>query len=180
MNYRDQIRNEYFEWLYNYICGRKFNNRISFRKLFMLLHSIDFDFYIPDDSNRTIDGVNLRNRFANYMHDEEISNVLDEPCSVLEMMLALAIRCEETIMDNPEYGDRTVQWFWNMLTNLNLNRFSDDVFNEDIARDRIYNFIERKYEPDGKGGLFYIRNCPTDLRTVDIWTQLCWYLDNYN
>ena len=96
------------------------------------------------------------------------------------MILALAIRCEETIMDNPDYGDRTGQWFWGMLSNLGLARMTDDVFNEKIAIARIYDFMERRYEPDGRGGLFYIRNCPEDLRNVEIWTQLCWYLDNFN
>ena len=39
-------------------------------------------------------------------------------CSVLEMMVALAICCEETYMDNPNIGNRTGQWFWNMVKNI--------------------------------------------------------------
>lgn len=180
MTYKDQIENEYFEWLYNYACKGKISERISYRKLFMLLHDIDFDFYIREDVNRAVDGIDLRNRFATIKGDPEISDILDDSCSVLEMILALAIRCEETIMDNPEYGDRTGQWFWGMLSNLGLARMTDDVFNKKIATARIYDFMERRYEPDGRGGLFYIRNCPEDLRNIEIWTQLCWYLDNFN
>ena len=42
-----------------------------------------------------------------------ISAYLDnKTCSVLEMMIALAIRCEEHIMDDPDVGNRTGQWFW--------------------------------------------------------------------
>ena len=163
MSYEDQIKNEYFEWLYDYACKGKVNNRISYRKLFMLLHSID-----------------LRNRFATIKKDPEITDILDEPCSVLEMILALAIRCEETIMDNPKYGDRTGQWFWSMLSNLGLSMMTDDNYDEKIATKIIYDFMERRYQPDGKGGLFYIRDCPQDLRDVEIWMQLCWYLDKFN
>lgn len=180
MSYEDQIKNEYFEWLYDYACKGKVNNRISYRKLFMLLHNIDFDFYIRNDVNRAMDGIDLRNRFATIKKDPDITDILDEPCSVLEMILALAIRCEETIMDNPKYGDRTGQWFWNMLSNLGLSMMTDDNFDEKIATKIIYDFMERRYRPDGKGGLFYIRDCPQDLRDVEIWMQLCWYLDKFN
>ena len=177
--YERSIKNEYFEWLYNYVCKGRVNNRISYRKLFKLMHSIDFDFYIHDDVNRALDGIDLRNRFATVSNNEDASNILDDPCSVLEMILALAIRCEETIMDDPRYGDRTSQWFWDMLSNLGLNRMTDEHYNEKYAIQRIYNFLERQYSPDGKGGLFYIRDCPEDLRNIEIWTQLNWYLDNF-
>ena len=39
-------------------------------------------------------------------------------------------------------------------------------------------FNRREYSPDGRGGLFVVRNTSEDLRDVDIWSQLCWYLDN--
>ncbi len=186
MTYVNQIKNNYFEWLYNYACKGRINNRISYRKLFMLLHSIDFDFYIKDDVNRAIDGIDLRNRFAAETRLDDpydknyVTDVLDDPCSVLEMILALAIRCEETIMDNPEYGDRTGQWFWSMLSNLGLSMMTDDNFNKQEATKHIYDFMERRYSPDGRGGLFYIRDCKYDLRDIEIWTQLCWYLNNFN
>ena len=78
MTYKDQIENEYFEWLYNYACKGKINERISYRKLFMLLHDIDFDFYIREDVNRAVDGIDLRNRFATIKGDPEISDILDD------------------------------------------------------------------------------------------------------
>lgn len=178
-SYEKMIRDEYFEWLYNYACKGRINNRISYRKLFILMYNITFDFYMHNDMNRAIDGEDLRYRFAIKKGNEDIVNILDDPCSVLEMILALAIRCEETIMDDPRYGDRTTQWFWDMLSNLGLNRMTDDNFNEKIAVKRIYDFMERQYSPDGKGGLFYIKGCKDDLRKVEIWTQLCWYLNMF-
>ena len=39
-------------------------------------------------------------------------------------------------------------------------------------------FMDRQYEANGEGGLFTIRNVGVDLTKVDIWTQLCWYLDS--
>lgn len=177
MTYQDQVKNRYFEWLYNYACKGRINDRVSFRKLFMNLHDTQFDFYIRNDMYRAMDGVNLRYRFATVIGDSGAFDILDEPCSVLEMMLALAIRTEETIMDDPRYGDRTQQWFWEMLSNIGISRMTDDVYDKQFVNDKIYNFLERRYDEDGKGGLFYIRGIDQDLREIEIWTQLCWYLD---
>lgn len=178
--YENQVKSRYFEWLYNYVCKGRINNAISYRKLFELLHDTEFTFYIPNDVNRARDGVDLRYRFATIMDDEQVMDVLDGPCSVLEMILALAIRCEETIMDDTRYGDRTSQWFWGMLSNLGIGFMTDERFDKDIANEKIYDFLEKRYDPDGKGGLFYIRGCKEDLREVEIWTQLCWYLENFS
>ena len=96
---------------------------------------------------------------------------------MLEMMLALAIRCEETIMDDPSKGDRTRQWFWGMINNLGLGAMTDNVFDRKEVKYIVDNFLNHKYERNGKGGLFTVRNIKRDLRRVDIWCQLCWYLD---
>ena len=81
-------------------------------------------------------------------------------------------------MDDPEIGDRTGQWFWGMIVNLGLGSMTDNRYDEDFVTETIERFLDRDYEPDGKGGLFTVRNCDRDLRYVEIWYQLCWYLDN--
>jgi hypothetical protein len=93
------------------------------------------------------------------------------------MMIALAIRCED-FMDNPSIGDRMPQWFWGMITSLGLGSMTDDNFDRDYIDDVIDVFLDRNYAPNGKGGLFTIRNCKDDLRYVEIWYQLCWYLNS--
>lgn len=164
---------EYFEWLCDIVCRDRFAKEISYRSLLAHLHRVEFTFIIPRDSNRAEDGVDLRYRFAR----ADADRYLRGPCSVLEMLLALAIRCEENIMDDPLKGDRTGQWFWMMVNNLGLGGMTDDRYDEDYVDDRVSTFLYREYDPDGRGGLFRIRNCPHDLRGVEIWYQLCWYLD---
>ena len=148
----------------------------------MHLHNTEFRYVIPRDQNRADDGIDLRYRFAMEKDSEcpvdVIMDILDGPCSVLEMMVALAIRCEETIMDDASIGDRTSQWFWGMINNLGLGSMVDDRFDRKIFERVIERFLEREYSPDGKGGLFRIRDCHRDLRDVEIWYQLCWYLDS--
>ena len=179
MSFEDEIINEYFDWLYNYVCKGRSHDKVSYTKLFECLHQIEFTYLIPKDANRAGDGIDLRYRFAMLKDDVGIVDILDGPCSVLEMMVALAIRCEETIMDNTGYGDRTGQWFWDMMNNLGIGMMNNDIFEAEIVEDIIHNFLNRCYEPDGKGGLFYIRGCEDDLRDIEIWVQLCWYLDNF-
>lgn len=179
MSFKNSVRNDYFEWLYDYVCKGRANHNVSYKRLFEYLYEVEFIYLIPNDINRASDGINLRYRFATIIDDESILDVLDGPCSVLEMLVALAIRCEETIMDNTQYGDRTGQWFWSMLFNLGIDGMTDDIFDIEYVEERIYTFLDREYEPDGRGGLFYIRNCDEDLRNVEIWTQLCWYLNTF-
>lgn len=175
----DAINNAYFEWMYDLVCKDRFGNDISYRKLLMRLHSIEFIYTIRKDKSRAEDGTNLRYRFPyESMGIDDIVRYIDSPCSVLEMILALAIRCEETIMDNPHYGDRTGQWFWTMITSLGLGSMEDSRFDRNYVDDVIYKFLNHQYEPNGKGSLFTIRNCKDDLRNVEIWCQMCWFLDS--
>ena len=81
-------------------------------------------------------------------------------------------------MDNPQYGDRTTQWFWGMINNLGLGHMFNEYFDRDEARYIVNRFLDREYEPNGKGGLFTVRNGTSDLRDVEIWDQLNWYLND--
>ena len=118
---QDRIINEYFEWLFSLVCGEEYSKQFSYRKLLTRLHDTEFRYSIPRDRNRADDGIDLRSRFTwTKYRNYELLCFLDGPCSVLEMMIALAIRCEENIMDDPNIGDRTAQWFWGMVVNLGL------------------------------------------------------------
>lgn len=176
-----EIHEEYREWLIEIIHKDRNTLRISYDKLLKRLYHTDFIFLIPKDQNRAEDGEALRYRFAlakhREMRPETIMDLLEGPCSILEMMVALAIRCEEDIMDDPNIGDRTGQWFWGMIVNLGLGSMRDDRYDEEYVDMVLDRFLNLDYEPDGRGGLFFVRHCDRDLRDVEIWHQLCWYLD---
>lgn len=176
--HENNVTIDYFDWMYNLVCRNRYSKNISFKKVFSYLNDTKFTYSIRMDLNRAKDGTELRRRYAN---EFKIANIYDRicgPCSVLEMMIALAIRCEETIMDDENFGDRTDQWFWDMMKNLGLGHMDDDEFDEEYVSDVITRFLNRDYEPNGRGGLFFVRNCDIDLRDVEIWIQMLWYLDN--
>lgn len=174
---RDDVNNEYFEWLVGIIRNTTKDNPCSYDKLLTHLHNTRFRYSIKRDYNREKDGLDLRYCFALDTHCEDAGIYLDGPCSVFEMMVALALRCEETIMSNSEYGDRTGQWFWQMVVSMGLGPMRDELYDKNVVTYAIERFLNRDYEPNGKGGLFTIRYRKRDMRTVEIWTQLQWYLD---
>lgn len=168
------INNEYFDWLCQ-IVDNRFHG-----KLLKRLHEIDFEYIIPMDGNRAEDGIELRYRFG-YEHSYDqplIARYLDNrPCSVLEMMIALALRCEGDIMSNGEAGDQTYIWFWGMIRSLGLDEETDKCYDEIYIDDVIDRFLKRQYKRNGQGGLFTIEHCEHDMRSVEIWYQMCWYMD---
>lgn len=176
MKNKYQVKSDYFEWLYDLMCEGRFANTITYRKLFTYLHDTEFTYFVPYDENRAKDGISLRYRYCIYHECEALECYLDGPCSVLEMMVALAIRCEERIMADPEKGDRTAQWFWEMISSLGLSSMTDYNFNERFVNDVIRKFLNREYMPNGKGGLFTIRGWDRDARDAEIWHQLMAYL----
>lgn len=160
------------------MCGERFAESISYRRLLTFLHDVEFVYFVPYDENRAAEGIALRYRFC-LLHDcRELEWCLDGPCSVLEMILAVAIRCEENIMDDPSMGDRTSQWFWNMITNMGLGGMYDTNYDEQLVIDVVDRFLRREYEPDGRGGLFRVRNWDRDMRDAEIWHQLMAYINS--
>lgn len=173
-----ELNEEYFNWMYQLVFANE--KRRSYRKLLKYLNSVEFTYILDFDSNRAEDGMDLRYRFG-YEHDYNgpmIAAYLDDrPCSVLEMMVALANRCEEQIMDDPHAGCRRGQWFFSMLASLGLSGMNDENFVRSDAEKIVSRFLSRQYARNGEGGLFTV-NSRHDMRSVEIWYQLNWYLDS--
>lgn len=176
------LRLRYYEWLISKIYSN--DPDLPYNQLFWSLFNTQFIYTLDMDKNREVDGLNLRYQFASNVgiSDNVIDIAVDHPCSMLEMMIALAIKCEY-IMDDDSEGDRTSQWFWCMIQNLGLGRMTDDNFDEHIYTDIMNRFVNREYDSDGKGGLFTIntnRNIGlVDARNIDIWYQAMFFLDDY-
>lgn len=174
-----RITDEYFRWMMRKVVSKDRNPR-NYRKVLTLLFQSQFQVINQFDENRALDGENLRYQFGvdhGYL-DAVIANELDNrPCSVLELMVALAIRCENQFAYDPKYGDRTPIWFWGMIDSLGLSSMTDDLYNEQYARYVVDRFIALDYKPNGEGGLFTIKDPSKDLRHVQIWYQMCAYLN---
>lgn len=176
---QNELTNAYFAWMYQLVFPDR--NDISYRRLLMYLNNVTFYPVLDMDENRVQDGEDLRYRFGyeNRHIDPGIGTLLDcRPCSVLEMMVALALRIEESIMADPQMGNRIPHWFFEMLRSLGLDDMTDEMFDRRRVTNIIRNFLERKYAADGKGGLFTIPDSVRDMRNAEIWYQANWYLDS--
>lgn len=155
-----------------------FGGDMAYTRLLTELHRIPFRYSIPMDGNREADGINLRYRFGYECGYEDyiIAEYLDTaPCSVLEMMAALSIRCEE-IMERADNQNLTGEWFRSMLVSLGLNGMNNARFDISTVQEIVSRFLDRGYSRNGKGGLFTVaRKC--DMRSVEIWYQMQYWLD---
>ena len=168
---------KYLNWLCDFVCDKR--SKKAFSKLLYILYETDFYAVLDRDNNRVADGLELRRRFLEengYDVSLEDNIFQDKRCSVLELMVALAIRCEDNLMTNPDIGDRTSKWFWVMLHNLRLDGMTDNTIDENEVNYILTVFIDRQYDYDGWGGLFTVQNPRRDMREVEIWYQMCWYL----
>jgi hypothetical protein len=166
----------YIEWLYKKAIGALGvkNPSRTYWHLARQLYRWKFEWFVRNDDNRGEDGKCLRNDFIfDYdIQDLEI-NWLQLDCSMLEMFIALADRA--AFESSMEAGD----WFWIFMENLGLKEHSDRNFDQDSAEaideacDRV---INRKYQRNGAGGLFPLRNAERDQRKVELWYQLAAYL----
>lgn len=176
------VKAEYFNWL----CEMVHIDSHECWNMAKDLHSIEFTWSIPMDENRAMDGVELREDFFrdNLHIDSGYLDYMDEPCSVLEMFIALAKRIN-FLMDDPyEYRSRVSDYFWEIVHNLSLDEYTDDVYyscNGNYDLNLIIDcLLNREYEWNGVGGMFPLRHTVSDQTEVEIWSQMQEYLEeNY-
>ena len=99
------VREQYFNWMYDMVFTKR---APSYVRLLRYLNSQEFTYNIRLDGNRADDGLYLRYRFKqeNHLRAVDVDRYLTGKCSVLEMMVALCLRIEEDIMDDPVKGNR--------------------------------------------------------------------------
>jgi len=156
----------------------------DYGRLLEELHKIPFYHIIPNDDNRAMDGAELRDAFLDEVGPSGAPFLPEYPCSVLEMMIAMAKRLEfETAQSKWEKSPD--EWFWILVDNLGFTSCDNTAFIQcqtigDYVRKSVRIFLERSYDSDGNGGLFPLKNPQKDQRRVEIWYQMNAYvLENY-
>lgn len=166
---------QYLTWLYSRVSPLRLKNPSRTHwGLLRQMYKTQFIWWIPNDDNRMEDGRELRREF---LEEEGITNVdrnwLDLGCSMLEMLIALSRRLAF------EVDGESRAWFWHLVEVIELYKFNDKKYNEEAQRiidETLDRIIWRNYEPDGKGGLFPLRNPSNDQRKVELWYQASAYL----
>ncbi len=168
---------EYLDWIKNLINP----DRLPYDCLIEHLYNINYVTVKDDDNNRAIDGTDLRYTFCyekGYSSSDSYFIVNDifanKPCSVLEMMTALARKMDENIMWN---GYRRVHiWFFDMLANMNIDDMTDNNYNSGYIDIAVNAMMYYNIEYNGKGGLFVSPYNDVDMRELSIWYQMQQYI----
>lgn len=168
----------YFDWLTDRVCTEKQKDQYS--KLLHTLHSVEFFYILEADANRAADGIDLRQDFADEhgMGIEERRRRIYGPCTVLEMLVALALRCDFAVLDGEmgDVEDEAREVFWIMMENLGFTRLKNAHFSRSEVVEALDVLMRREYGARGQnGGLFEVQNPRQDMRNVEIWYQMCWY-----
>lgn len=149
----------------------------KYSKLFEILHRIEFTWIIDRDDNREADGIDLREDYNIPIEytNEECNNFMNHWCSVLEMMIGLAIRVDYEIIGDPS-EEHPEHFFMKMIRNLDLLRLK-----EERTIIKIVNiWLNREFERNGRGSPFPVRNDRRDQRKLEIWDQMNSYIsENY-
>ena len=179
--FRNPSDQEYFE----YLAGMVFDvdSDIPSQTYWCMLgqlHKTPYVWYIPNDDNRAMDGKDFRYEFEPTSTQGWLYN---EPCSFLEMLLGVARRMDFLLGEDLEGVKNYVGYYAReLLRNCQLLHISDAEWTDeseaeiDAVLERI---MEHKYNYRGQGGLFPIaKPVGRDMRAVEIWDQLCAYIED--
>lgn len=169
----EAVENAYFNWLCHKVIDVSLTDPSqTYWKLFKIMFGTEFVWTVAMDENRAVDGKDLRKQFL------LVADIPDDPvwreeipCSVLEMLVAFAIRAED--MTDIPYREL----FWEFIMHLELEECTDELdMDESYIKEVLDTFMWRTYDYFGRGGICPITHPSKDQRTVDIWYQFCEYV----
>jgi hypothetical protein len=180
-----RMRNDqYFTFLCDLVWDDVIESTDAENRTFQLLSQLyrtEFYSLIPNDDNRGMDGLDIREDFIDHQGGQQALPF--GSCSVLEMLIGLSFRLEfET--SQSKWEKTPTEWFWILINNLNLDFPSNNYLSEDEYQEKIVDivtiFLERKYKNNGEGGLFPLKNPKNNQKKIEVWYQMSAYiLENY-
>jgi len=173
----EPIEELYFNWLYTKVVLVEGTNTPSnnYYNLLRVLHSTEFIWLLSGDDNRAADGIEVRTEFIRQCHPLVDIPWEDAPCSVLEMFIAFSRRASF------ETEPSSREWVWIFLQNLGLEEFTDARLGlTRVTEEALDRLIWRTYEPNGYGGMFPLNDPQHDQRKIEIYSQFCEWLIEYD
>lgn len=146
-----------------------------YASLFSVLDTKEFRVQVQDDWNRLGDGEYLKYRFAyekGIPYAEVDSGDMSEwKPKCIDVILAIAYSIRNMALR--EESDSISDLFWGMMNSMGLDNPNLSV--KDIIQ-RLDDFMDRNFEPNGHGGLFIVNNPNLDMRELTIWEQINVYV----
>lgn len=163
------VEDLYFDWLQQFVLYKEYDNPVNI-EVIEQLYLTEFRWILDRDENRAGWGLALRDQF--YYETGQKADIFTEKCTVLEMLIALAIDMDNILYDD-RFGPRIYVWFWMFLENLGVKNGKKC---HDLD-EKLDIFMDRKYSRNGKGNIIRLQKCKKDVTKVEIWFQICWFID---
>jgi hypothetical protein len=174
----DSLTNRYFDWLCEKVNPSRPATDISWDRLLAQMFNTDFFWSIPNDDNRAFDGKVLRDQFAYEEGLQRYSEIIRDECSLLEMLIALAERCDVDIMAIQQPTERQAgHWFWIFLENCGVLEYDDRHYDATMVEVIFSQVMRRNYLYNGVGGFFPLQIASEDQREVELWYQMNEWLE---
>lgn len=171
----------YYSWLLDAVASKA--EQKTYNLVFSKLYSTEFVSYDEFDDNLKENASGMREDFYIFSKTGykliDIYGEIDFETTILEVMVYIACKIEDTIMSNSDYGNRTGLWFWYMMESLDIIQYDDNRFDEPDVDQKLDNFIERRYEKNGYGGLFTLEDSKIDARKTNIWQQAMTFITDF-
>ena len=170
----EEMWDDYFEFL---IWRCHLQNFTRWSRLFEILHNVEFRWILERDENREADGVDLRDEYdipSGYTVEEDEA-FYAHWCSVLEMLIGLAIRVDDELIGDPEEEHPEI-FFMEMIKNLGLDRFRGNRYAEGDVIKVVDRWLDREFDCDGRGSPFPVKRDIRDQRELEMWDQMNAYI----
>lgn len=196
------LHQDYFEWLCKIVGADPLGPFCNYSHLLTRLFQTDFKIVREFDNNRAVNGKYLRYYYDSNRYDFATNEQSpyhgngdfyyqnqNFPCSVLEMMIALAKDIDiQYLYSN---NCRLLIWFWIMIESMGLADKKDGYWDHENERNdvdwilRAFNLDAYELTQDGDYRptvlLFPIRNVEGYQQIHNLWEQMIiWYNQNIN
>lgn len=180
---KNGVLRDYHRWLVTLVDDENGTLAYDYHELMLFLDEMSFKWSIEMDKNRAEDGLQLRYDY-DYQYgngDLGVADILsDTECTVLEMLVALSLRCYDDFLSGFDAKIASPhRVFLDMITNLGLQNQADGHLNFEFCVKKCENFVNRRYEKDGRGNIFRVNPVDLDCRDTEIWWQMMRYVDKY-
>jgi hypothetical protein len=163
---------DYLRWLEPQLRDEHGNPDRTYWDLLNAMFEKKFEWVLPMDENRMVDGLDLRTEYIHEAHIRPTSMRSLGPCSFLEVLIGLSRHMSFLA------GGSAPGWAWHLLGNLELHRMWDPLsrpkYNK--AQEIMDTVIFRKYSPDGTGGFFPLAWPEEDMTQIELWYQMNSYV----
>lgn len=172
-------RNDYFEYILEYLDGDGEGNSSSYCQLLDILFNYEFKIIVEMDYNRVKNALYLRDYLA---EEADLEVIDDDYCSVLDILVHLADRMAFNVDCLNEHETGLKCYFWEMIENFGFEECTDE--NKNWSEVGVFEVLDRwvcrKYDDKGSNTPYPIRHKMQKYQKMELWDQMQIYIEeNY-